>query len=167
MENVGLVVNFDVPREAESYIHRIGRTGRAWAVGKAIMLVSPEEYKLFSDIERMHKTRIKKSDHISVSDTKWEFTTHRLDKSTDKFGKGRPNPRDARWSSTHWTRPHSSYRGHSQGTDSRPSRSSSAPARSHNSWPRDSHGSSARPPQRSFRGIGQWYGPSRNTHSSR
>lgn len=29
MENVGLVVNFDVPREAESYIHRIGRTGRA------------------------------------------------------------------------------------------------------------------------------------------
>jgi superfamily II DNA/RNA helicase len=40
MDNVGLVINFDVPKEPESYIHRIGRTGRAGASGKAIMLVS-------------------------------------------------------------------------------------------------------------------------------
>jgi len=86
-----LVVNFDVPRESESYIHRIGRTGRAGAFGKAIMLVSPEEAKFFSDIERTHKTRIEKSDHIVVADTTGEFVKYRLDKSTDKFGKGKMN----------------------------------------------------------------------------
>lgn len=86
MDNVGLVVNFDVPRESESYIHRIGRTGRAGAFGKAIMLVSPEEGKFFSDIERTHKTRIKQSDHIVVPDTHGEFMKYRLDRSTDKFG---------------------------------------------------------------------------------
>ena len=68
MKNVGLVINFDVPKEAESYIHRIGRTGRAGAHGKAIMLVSREEQKLLSDIEKMHKTRVKVSDHVTVND---------------------------------------------------------------------------------------------------
>ncbi len=87
MDNVGLVINFDVPKETESYIHRIGRTGRAWAFGKAIMLVSPEEEKFLSDIEKAHKTRIKKSDHITVSD-KWQYANIRLNKSTDKTGKG-------------------------------------------------------------------------------
>ncbi len=43
MDNVELVVNFEVPREPESYIHRIGRTGRAGATGKALMLVAPDE----------------------------------------------------------------------------------------------------------------------------
>jgi len=51
MENVWLVVNFDVPIDAKSYIHRIGRTGRAGAYGKAIMLVSPFEKPLVKDIE--------------------------------------------------------------------------------------------------------------------
>lgn len=92
MDNVGLVINFDVPKESESYIHRIGRTGRAGAFGKAIMLVSPEEQQLFADIEKMHRTRIKKSDHIPVVDSNKKFSWHKLDKSTDKFGKGRPNP---------------------------------------------------------------------------
>jgi ATP-dependent RNA helicase DeaD len=40
MKNIDLVVNFDVPTDPESYIHRIGRTGRAGASGKAIMFVS-------------------------------------------------------------------------------------------------------------------------------
>lgn len=96
MDNVGLVVNFDVPKESESYIHRIGRTGRAGAHGKAIMLVAPEEGKLFSDIERTHKTRIPKSDHVVEQDKESEFIKYRLDKSTDKFGKGRMNPNQPR-----------------------------------------------------------------------
>lgn len=85
MDNVGLVINFDVPRDTESYIHRIGRTWRAGAFGKAIMLVSPEEQKFLADIEKAHRTRIKKSDHIVISD-RWEYAHIRLNKSTDKIG---------------------------------------------------------------------------------
>jgi superfamily II DNA/RNA helicase len=90
MENVGLVLNFDVPKEAESYIHRIGRTGRAGAHGKAIMLVSPEEHKLMSEIEKMHRTKIRISDHHPIVDIAGKYSKIRLDKSTDKFGKAAP-----------------------------------------------------------------------------
>ncbi|GIU24457.1 ATP-dependent RNA helicase RhlE [Shewanella colwelliana] len=47
------VVNFDLPNVPEDYVHRIGRTGRAGADGKAISLVSSEEIKLLADIERL------------------------------------------------------------------------------------------------------------------
>ncbi|MCE9677648.1 DEAD/DEAH box helicase [Shewanella sp. AS1] len=47
------VVNFDLPNVPEDYVHRIGRTGRAGANGKAISLVSSEETKLLADIERL------------------------------------------------------------------------------------------------------------------
>jgi ATP-dependent RNA helicase RhlE len=47
------VVNFDLPNVAEDYVHRIGRTGRAGAEGQAISLVSADEYKQLSDIERL------------------------------------------------------------------------------------------------------------------
>lgn len=96
MENVGLVINFDVPKESESYIHRIGRTGRAGASGKAIMFVSDEEKVFLSAIEKMHKTKVEKSEHEPVVDLKDAYTAIRLDKSTDKFGKGRPNPNSGR-----------------------------------------------------------------------
>ncbi|MBA1333117.1 RNA helicase, partial [Candidatus Endoriftia persephone str. Guaymas] len=49
------VVNFDLPHVAEDYIHRIGRTGRAGARGQAISLVSADEFKQLSDIERLIK----------------------------------------------------------------------------------------------------------------
>lgn len=52
------VVNFDLPNVPEDYIHRIGRTGRAGATGKAISLVSADEFKLLSDIERLIKQLI-------------------------------------------------------------------------------------------------------------
>jgi len=41
IDDVSHVVNFDLPAEADNYIHRIGRTGRAGASGTAISLVSP------------------------------------------------------------------------------------------------------------------------------
>jgi ATP-dependent RNA helicase RhlE len=47
------VVNFDLPNVSEDYVHRIGRTGRAGADGKAVSLVSADEFKLLSDIERL------------------------------------------------------------------------------------------------------------------
>ena len=49
------VVNFDLPNVAEDYVHRIGRTGRAGATGHAVSLVSADEFKQLSDIERLIK----------------------------------------------------------------------------------------------------------------
>lgn len=58
LNNIDLVVNYHVPNDPEAYIHRIGRTGRAGAEGKAIMFVSTEEERDLSRIERMHKIEI-------------------------------------------------------------------------------------------------------------
>ena len=52
------VVNFDLPQVAEDYIHRIGRTGRAGSTGEAISLVSHDEFKMLTDIERLIKKKI-------------------------------------------------------------------------------------------------------------
>jgi ATP-dependent RNA helicase RhlE len=49
------VVNFDLPNVPEDYIHRIGRTGRAGSKGQAVSLVSADEFKQLSDIERLIK----------------------------------------------------------------------------------------------------------------
>ncbi|MEO5881094.1 MAG: helicase-related protein, partial [Caldimonas sp.] len=52
------VFNFDVPYNAEDYIHRIGRTGRAGASGLAITLVSRDDNRLVDDIEKLIKKKI-------------------------------------------------------------------------------------------------------------
>ena len=58
IEDLPIVVNFELPYSPEDYVHRIGRTGRAGASGEAISLVEPEEYKLLADIERLLKRTI-------------------------------------------------------------------------------------------------------------
>jgi len=52
IEQVALVVNWDVPREVESYTHRIGRTGRAGRSGTVVTLVTPESRRDFDSIRR-------------------------------------------------------------------------------------------------------------------
>jgi ATP-dependent RNA helicase RhlE len=52
------VFNFDVPFNAEDYVHRIGRTGRAGASGLAVTLVSPSDTRLVADIEQLIKKKI-------------------------------------------------------------------------------------------------------------
>ncbi|WLR54416.1 DEAD/DEAH box helicase [Mesobacillus subterraneus] len=52
VDNVSLVINYDVPMEKEGYVHRTGRTGRAGNKGKAIMLATPYEGKFVRAIER-------------------------------------------------------------------------------------------------------------------
>ena len=55
IEQLPQVVNFDLPNVPEDYVHRIGRTGRAGATGQAVSLVSADEFKQLSDIERLIK----------------------------------------------------------------------------------------------------------------
>jgi len=52
------VINYELPRVAEDYVHRIGRTGRAGKTGEATSLVAPEEMKQLSEIEKLTKFRI-------------------------------------------------------------------------------------------------------------
>lgn len=60
VSNVTHVFNFDVPQDPESYVHRIGRTGRAGREGVAITLVTPRETDHLHFIEKVNKLRIKK-----------------------------------------------------------------------------------------------------------
>jgi ATP-dependent RNA helicase RhlE len=59
VEGVSLVVNFDIPNVAESYVHRIGRTGRAGASGRAISFCDQSERPFLADIERLIRQRLR------------------------------------------------------------------------------------------------------------
>jgi len=52
------VINYDLPYNAEDYVHRIGRTGRAGALGDAISLVTDKDARLLADIEKLIKKQL-------------------------------------------------------------------------------------------------------------
>jgi ATP-dependent RNA helicase DeaD len=52
VERISLVINYDVPFDAEAYVHRIGRTGRAGRSGDAILFLTPRERRFLSGLER-------------------------------------------------------------------------------------------------------------------
>lgn len=58
IDNITHVVNFDVPSDSESYVHRIGRTGRAGNSGVALTFITPREFRQLKLIERSIKTKI-------------------------------------------------------------------------------------------------------------
>ncbi|CDG82607.1 DEAD/DEAH box helicase [Janthinobacterium agaricidamnosum] len=60
IEQLPLVVNFDLPTVAEDYIHRIGRTGRAGATGEAISLVCADEVDLLSAVEALTRQSLRR-----------------------------------------------------------------------------------------------------------
>jgi ATP-dependent RNA helicase RhlE len=61
VKDISHVINFDVPRFPEDYVHRIGRTGRAQAVGEAFTFVSPDEETHLRQIEKFIKKTIPRS----------------------------------------------------------------------------------------------------------
>jgi len=58
VEDISHVIQFDLPNEPETYIHRIGRTGRAGAVGIALVFCSDDERPYLKDIEKLIRTRV-------------------------------------------------------------------------------------------------------------
>ena len=60
IDDITLVINFDVPHDAEDYVHRIGRTARAGAGGSAMTLVSEKDQPEFRDIEAFLKMEVEK-----------------------------------------------------------------------------------------------------------
>lgn len=53
VEDIDMVINFNVPHDAEDYVHRIGRTARAESDGRACTLIGPLEQRKFADIEKL------------------------------------------------------------------------------------------------------------------
>jgi len=58
VQQVSLVINFDLPQSLENYLHRIGRSGRFGRKGVAINLVTPDAVRTLKDIERYYSTQI-------------------------------------------------------------------------------------------------------------
>ena len=68
VDRITHVFNYDIPYDAESYVHRIGRTGRAGRTGEAILFVSPRERRALRQIERVTKQRIEPMSMPSIAD---------------------------------------------------------------------------------------------------
>lgn len=60
IDNITHVINFDIPQDPESYVHRIGRTGRAGNTGIAMTFITPREFRQLKLIERIAHTRIQR-----------------------------------------------------------------------------------------------------------
>lgn len=76
VERVSHVVNYDVPHDTESYVHRIGRTGRAGRDGDAILFISHREKRMLFAIEKATKQQITQMQVPSIS----QLNESRLDK---------------------------------------------------------------------------------------
>lgn len=68
VEDVSHVINYDLPQDIESYVHRIGRTGRANKEGIAYSLVTVKEYMNIKQIEKVTKSKIKRKEIPTVED---------------------------------------------------------------------------------------------------
>ncbi|MFV0365859.1 MAG: DEAD/DEAH box helicase [Mangrovibacterium sp.] len=90
VSGLSLVINFDLPNIPESYVHRIGRTGRADASGDAISFCDIEERPYLRDIEKLIKQSIPVIENHNYVDTAVEKPTKKTN-SQEKTKQGKPN----------------------------------------------------------------------------
>ncbi len=93
IKDVPAVFNFDIPFNAEDYVHRIGRTGRAGASGLAVSFVSGNDQRLVTEIEKLIKTK------LEIEPIEFEEDMPRI-REQGRFNEGRrawggDDPRDA------------------------------------------------------------------------
>lgn len=89
VERIGLVVNFDVPREAETYVHRIGRTGRAGRQGEALAFVTPSEQSRLRTIERTTRVPLEQVTIPSPAEVSAHRVTRLLERAPERAALGR------------------------------------------------------------------------------
>ena len=85
------VINYDIPYDAETYVHRIGRTARAGRDGDAILFVSPREKRMLRSIEKATRLKIERMDlpsHDLVNERRVEKFKQRI---TDTIADGKNN----------------------------------------------------------------------------
>ncbi|MGF6883375.1 ATP-dependent RNA helicase DeaD [Nocardia sp. GAS34] len=68
VDRISHVLNYDIPHDTESYVHRIGRTGRAGRTGEALLFVAPRERRLLDAIERATRQPLTEMQLPSVDD---------------------------------------------------------------------------------------------------
>ena len=90
---IELVINYDLPDNPGDYVHRIGRTGRAGAPGRAISFVTPDQKSAVRDIEKLLRTAIAISKHPEFSEEKFiEYKIIPRHFSHKRFGSGFSRP---------------------------------------------------------------------------
>lgn len=89
VDRVSHVLNYDIPYDNESYVHRIGRTGRAGRLGEAILFVAPREKRLLRSIERATNQKIELMDMPTtqnINDKRIEKFKTRITEALDQNG---------------------------------------------------------------------------------
>jgi superfamily II DNA/RNA helicase len=94
--DVSHVFNFDVPFNAEDYVHRIGRTGRAGKAGTAYMLATPDDHKLIKAIESLINKEITRTSLDNVPEVKENTSSNRRPKGRESLVNGRRSKRNNR-----------------------------------------------------------------------
>ena len=89
IEKLPQVVNYELPQQAEDYVHRIGRTGRAGEAGEAYSLVSPEELPQLAAIEKFIKKPLPLSDFPGLDYSDWKVSAPTKPQNKNR----RPGPR--------------------------------------------------------------------------
>ncbi|NUM69413.1 MAG: DEAD/DEAH box helicase [Ignavibacteriaceae bacterium] len=98
IDGISHVVNFDVPVAPEDYVHRIGRTARARALGEALTLVSPEEESFIVSIQRLTKIEIP---HLKLSDFDYHRPVTPRPEAPERFHKRKASPKYEERSASH------------------------------------------------------------------
>jgi ATP-dependent RNA helicase DeaD len=88
VERISHVLNYDIPHDAESYVHRIGRTGRAGRKGEAILFVTPRERHMLQVIERATRQPIEPMHLPTVAAVNDRRITRFMQKIADTLAEG-------------------------------------------------------------------------------
>jgi ATP-dependent RNA helicase DeaD len=86
VDRISHVVNFDIPTDTESYIHRVGRTGRAGRQGEALLFVTPRERGLLRAIEKATRQPLTERDLPSVADVNARRVSRFYEQITEALG---------------------------------------------------------------------------------
>ncbi|MES2429573.1 MAG: DEAD/DEAH box helicase [Bacteroidota bacterium] len=81
IDNIGLVINYDVPHDGEDYVHRIGRTARAAAEGTAITFINEKEQRKFARVEKLLGKEVLKAEVPGEFGEAPAYTPHVFEKS--------------------------------------------------------------------------------------
>jgi ATP-dependent RNA helicase RhlE len=96
VKGIELVINYDLPDDAENYVHRIGRTGRADHEGRAISLATPDQRGHVRDIEKVMQKALPIVKHPEFQAVDFEAPVTRTFKPRKKFGRPRSRRRPTR-----------------------------------------------------------------------